>query len=50
LKRTKEGSDDEGGRKEPTETSLACDCGGSVRAISGSERAIPFKNSLLGVL
>lgn len=48
LKRTKEGSDDEGGRKEPTETSLACDCGGSVRAISGSERAMPFKNSLLG--
>lgn len=48
LKRTKEGSDD-GGRKEPTATSLACEGGGSVRTISGRERATPFKNSLLGV-
>lgn len=52
LKRTKEGSDGEGGRTEPTSTSLACEWDGCVRTISGSEKAcnaIPFKNSLLGV-
>lgn len=50
LKRTKEGSEGEGGRKEPTSTSLACEGGGSLITTSGRGiKATPFKNSLLRV-
>lgn len=51
LKRTKEGSEGEGGRKEPTSTSLASEGGASLSKTSGRRacKPIPFKNSLLGV-
>jgi len=50
VKRTKEGSEGEGGRKDPTSTSLACEGGGSLSTTRGRGiKARPFKNSLLGV-
>lgn len=52
LKRTKEGSEGEGGRKEPTSTSLAREGRrGSLRRRSGGTtwKATRFKNSLLRV-
>lgn len=52
LKRTKEGSDGDGGRKEPTSTSRASagGGGGELVMISGGIRAStadPFRNCLL---
>lgn len=45
LKRTKEGSEGEGGKKEPTSTSLACEGGGTFT--TRGRRDSPFSKSLL---
>ena len=49
LKRTKEGSDGDGGRYDPTSISLAVEDDGVLRSRSRGSRATPLKNSLLRV-